>query len=172
MEKKLIKAILDVIKDVKDRPSAYGIQFVGHEHISGSPAVFFTDGYIAIKLYCGEYEGLRPINEDMWVSGTQLQGIYKDMKTKDVYLNFHDDTVEHIDLENFWMTWHKDLEETDGTAIDPNVFKKLAPFGNLYMTLNKHKDSSSELILFSGKGVQAVACPLTKKAKEELCKYQ
>lgn len=170
MEKKLIKAILDVIKDVKDRPSVYGIQF--HKRSTGEPVVYFTDGYVAIKLFCGEYEGLRPINEDMWVSGTQLQGIYKDMKAKDVYLNFHNDTIEHIDLENFWITWHKDLEETDGTAIDANVFKKLAPFGNLYMTLNKHKDSSSELILFSGKGVQAVACPLNKKVKEELCRYQ
>ena len=51
MEKKLIKAIIDVIKDVKDRPSIYGVQFVGHEHISGSPVLYFTDGYVAIKLF-------------------------------------------------------------------------------------------------------------------------
>ena len=168
MEKKLIKAILDVIKDVKDRPSLYGVQFVGHEHISGSPTLFFSDGYIAVKLICGEYEGLRPINEDMWVGGTQLQGIYKDMKAKDVYLNLHDDG-EHVDLASWWEKWNKDLDDTDLVAINPEVFKKLAPFGDMAMRLVQNH-AGGKLVQFSGRGVQAIACPLTKKVEEELCK--
>ena len=169
MEKKLVKSILDVIKDVKDRPSVYGVQFVGHDHITGSPALCFTDGYIAIKLMCGEFEGLRSINEDMWVSGTQLQGIYKDIKAKDVWLNFHNDDGYHVDLVKFWETWNKDREDTDLVAINPEVFKKLAPFGSMVMRLTKGADGGGKLVQFSGKGVQAVACPLTKQFEEELC---
>ena len=172
MEKKLIKAILDVIKDVKDRPTVYGMQFVGHDHISGSSALYFTDGYVAIKLFCGEFEGLRPINEDMWVSGEQLQGIYKDMKAKDVYLNFHNDEVNHVELENFWEQWNKNREDTDLMAINPEVFKKLAPFGSMVIRLTKGSEGGGKLAQFSGHGVQAIACPLTKQMEEELCKYQ
>lgn len=172
MEKKLIKAILDVIKDVKDRPSIYGVQLVGHDHISGSSAMYFTDGYVAIKLFCGEFEGLRPINEDMWVSGEQLRNIYKDMKAKDVYLNLHNDKINHVELENFWEQWNKDREDTDLMAINPEVFKKLAPFGSMVIRLTKASDGGGKLAQFSGHGVQAIACPLTKQMEEELCKYQ
>ena len=91
MEKKLIKAILDVIKDVKDRPSIYGVQFVGHEHVSGVPHIYFTDGYVAVRLECGVFEGLRPINENMWVGGEQLQSIYKDMTLEHLTLSIQKD---------------------------------------------------------------------------------
>lgn len=172
MDKKLIKAILDVIKDVKDRPSIYGVQFVGHEHISGSPVLYFTDGYVVVKLSCGKYEGLRPINEDMWVSGEQLQDIYKSMKSKDVCLNFHDDKINHVELENFWTQWNDNRDNTDIMAINPEVFKKLAPFGSMIIRLTKGGDGSGKLAQFIGRGVQALACPLTKQVEEELCKYQ
>lgn len=171
MEKKLIKAILDVIKDVKDRPSIYGVWFEGHEHISGVPHIYFTDGYVAVRLECGVFEGLRPINENMWVSGEQLQAIYKEMKAKDVCLNFHDDGTENrTNMPDFWNGIVRDLEPTDMVAINPEVFKKLTPFGNMLMTL-EHK-GYGKMVVFSGRGVNAVACPLTKQMEEELCKYQ
>lgn len=172
MEKKLIKAILDVIKDVKDRPTIYGVQAVAHDKISGGSAVYFTDGYVAVKLFCGEYEGLRPIENDMWIGGEQLQNAYKNMKAKDVYLDYHYDSATHVDLENFWEQWNKNREDTDLMAIDPVVFKKLAPFGNMVIRLTKGGDGGGKLAQFSGHGVQAVACPLTKQMEEELCKYQ
>lgn len=171
MEKKLIKAILDVIKDVKDRPSIYGVWFEGNEHISGIPHIYFTDGYIAVRLECGVFEGLRPINENMWVGGEQLQAIYKEMKAKDVCLNFHNDGTEnHTNMPDFWNGIIKDLEPTNMVAINPEMFKKLAPFGNMLMTLEHRGDS--RLVVFSGRGVNAVACPLTKQMEEELCRYQ
>ena len=172
MEKKLIKAILDVIKDVKDRPSVYGVQVVAHDRISGGSAVYFTDGYVAVKLYCGEYEGLRPIKDDMWIGGEQLQNAYKNMKAKDTYLDYHYDGVMHIDLVKFWEEWNKNREDTDLMAINPEVFKKLAPFGSMVIRLTKGSDGSGKLVQFSGHGVQAIACPLTKQMEEELCKYQ
>ena len=172
MEKKLIKAILDVIKDVKDRPSIYGVQFEGHEHVSGVPHIYFTDGYVAVRLECGVFEGLRPINENMWVSGEQLQDIYKNMKAKDVCLNFHNDEMYHVELENFWTQWNTNRDDTDLMAINPEVFKKLAPFGNMVIRLTKGSDGSGKLAKFSGRGVQALVCPLTKQMEEELCKYQ
>lgn len=171
MEKKLIKVIIDVIKDVKDRPSVWGVWFESHEHISGAPHIYFTDGYVAVRLECGVFEGLRPINEDMWVGGEQLNAIYKDMKTKDVCLNLHDDGTEgRTNMPEFWAGLVKNLEPTDMVAINPEVFKKLAPFGSMLMTLNKR--GNSKLIMFSGKGVNAIACPLTNKKEEELCEYQ
>lgn len=171
MEKKLIKAILDVIKDVKDRPSVYGVQFVGHEHVSGVPYIYFTDGYVAVRLECGVFEGLRPINENMWVGGEQLQSIYKDMKTKDVCLDFHDDGIKgRVDMPRLWNGLGERLETTDVVAINPEVFKKLAPFGNMAMRLVK--GNMKKFVQFSGKGVQAIACPLIKQFEEELCKFQ
>lgn len=171
MEKKLIKAILTIIKDVKDRPSVYGMQVVGHDPICGRPVVYFTDGYVAVKLICGEYEGLRPIEEDMWVSGKQLEDLAKNLTAKGVWLNFHNDDVgNHVDFEHWWNTWHKDREDTDLVAINPEAFKKLAPFGSMVMRLTKGADGGSKLVEFSGYGVQAIACPLTKQMEEELCK--
>lgn len=171
MEKKLIKAIVDVIKDVKDRPSVYGVWFEGREHISGIPHIYFTDGYVAVRLECGVFDGLRPINDNMWVGGEQLNAIYKDMKAKDVCLNFHDDGTEgRTNMPEFWNGLVRDLEPTDMVAINPEVFKKLAPFGSMLMTLEKHGES--KLVVFSGRGVNAIACPLVKKKEDELCKYQ
>lgn len=169
MEKKLIKAIIDVIKDVKDRPGIYGVWFEGHENISGIPHIYFTDGYVIVRLECGVFEGLRPINEDMWVGGAQLQSIYKDMKAKDVCLNFHDDKTDgRTNMPEFWNGLVKKLEQTGMVAINPEAFKKLAPFGSMLMTLQRRGES--KLVLFSGHGVQAIACPLVKEAEEMLCK--
>lgn len=170
MEKKLIKAILDVIKDVKDRPSVWGVWFEGHEHISGVPHIYFTNGYVAVRLECGVFEGLRPINENMWVGGEQFQSIYKGMKAKDVCLNFHDDGTEgRTNIPEFWKGLVKDLEPTDTMAINPEVFKKLSPFGSMLIALRQR--GSSKLTVFSGKGIKAVACPLVKRVEEELCEY-
>lgn len=167
MEKKLIKAILDVIKDVKDRPSVWGAEV-------DKGYIYFTDGYVAVRLRMGEYEGLRvfPACDNVWVGGEQLQGLYKTMTAKDVCTQVHNDGDSHIDLVKFWEEWNKDREDADIVAINPEVFKKLTPFGSMAMRLTKGKDGGSKLVQFSGKGVQAIACPLTKKAEEELCKYQ
>lgn len=168
MEKKLVKAILDVIKDVKDRPSVYGVQIVAHDNITGGSALYFTNGYVAIKLMCGEYEGLRKFSDNYWVGGKQLEDIYKQMGAKDVYLDVNYDSVTHIDLEHWWSEWHSHIEQTEQMAINPEIFKKLAPFGVMVISLVK-KDNGSKLALFSGHGVQAVACPMTNKVEEELC---
>ena len=122
-------------------------------------------------MECGVLEGLRPINENMWVGGEQLQSIYKDMKTKDVCLNFHDDGTDgRTNMPEFWNKMVGELEQTDMVAINPEVFKKLAPFGSMLMTL-KHR-GSNKLVVFSGRGVNAIACPLVKKKEDELCEYQ
>lgn len=168
MEKKLIKAIIDVIKDVKDRPSVWGAEIDG-------AYIYFTDGYIAVRLKMGEYEGLRPFTmcKDVWVGGEQLNGLYKSMTAKDVCTQVHNDDVgHHVDLVKFWDEWVKDREATDQTAINPEAFKKLAPFGAMLMTITKGKNGGGKLVQFKGKGVQAIACPLTKQMEEELCKYQ
>lgn len=167
MEKKLIKAIIDVIKDVKDRPSVWGAEIDG-------AYIYFTDGYVAVRLKMGEYEGLRLFTmcENVWVGGEQLNGLYKSMTTKDVCTQVHNDGDNHVDLVKFWETWNEDRTGTGVVGINPEVFKKLAPFGNVAMRLTKGKNGGGKLVQFSGKGVQAIACPLTKQFEEELCKYQ
>ena len=155
MDKKLIKAILDVIKDVSDRPGLYGAQFVSHDHITGSSYAYLTDGYVAIRLTCGEYEGLRPINEDMWVGGEQLKTLYKNMGAKDVCLNFHNDGGDnHPDFAKLWKDWSIEDYTNIPMPIRPETFKKLAPFGDMLMGL------TGKVVLFNGKGVNAIACPL------------
>lgn len=166
MEKKLIKAIIDVIKDVKDRPSVWGAEIDGAH-------IYFTDGYVAVRLKMGEYEGLRPFTmcKNVWVGGEQLNGLYKSMTTKDICTQVHDDTTEHVDLADWWEKWNKDLKPTNTTAINPEVFKKLAPFGSMGMRLVRNS-AGGKLVQFNGKGVQAIVCPLVKKVEEELCKFQ
>lgn len=163
MEKKLIKAILDIIKDVSDRPSVYGAEI--HKGY-----IYFSNGYIAVRLHMGEYEGLRvfPMCEHVWVGGEQLKGAYKDMTTKDVYDRVHNDGENHIDLVNFWEQWNKDREDTNVVAINPEVFKKLVPFGTMLMRLTSGKDGSMKLVKFSGRGVEAVACPMSAQIEKEL----
>lgn len=159
MDKKTIKAILDVIKDVSDRPGLYGAQFVSHDHIAGSPYVYFADGYVAIRLTCGEYEGLRPINEDMWVSGEQLKELYKKMGARDVCLEFKDDGGKHPNFTKCWETWSDTQTVAAPAPIRPETFKKLAPFGDMLMVISENK-LGQKLVNFSGNGVSAVACPL------------
>lgn len=163
MDKKTIKAILDVIKDVSDRKGLYGCQFVCQDHISSSPYLYFTNGYVAIRLTCGEYEGLRPINMDMWVSGEQLKEIYKGMGARDVALDLKDDGGEHPDFTKCWAEWVQGEQDKTPVAIDPETFKKLAPFGHMIMY---HTDK--RFVLFSGRGVNAIACPLSFDAEKEL----
>lgn len=170
MDKKIIKAILDVIKDVSDRKGLYGCQFVSHDHISGSPYLYFTNGYVAIRLTCGEYEGLRPINMDMWVSGEQLKEIYKGMGARDIQLTFNDDDDQaaknegrllHPDWAELWKQWSNAEPTADPVPIRPETFKKLAPFGDMLMTITENK-MGQKLVAFTGKGINAFACPLAK----------
>lgn len=169
MDKKAIKIILDVIKTIQDRPSAYGVQFTSHEHEGEKSYAYFTDGYVAIRLECGGFAGLHSINEDMWVSGTQLKGIYADLKAKDVCLNMRDDG-EHADIKGMFDMWTTDTEDNGEVAINLDVFKKLAPLGKAIMK-NVQKDDR-EFTLFYGDGFKAIACPLVKSEKERLNKFK
>lgn len=150
MDKKLIKAILDVIKDVSDRPGLYGAQLDGKY-------IYFTDGYVAIRLTMGEYDNLRPfpMADKVWVSGEQLKEKYKEMSAKDVCLtvkNEHGDN--HPDFKELWKDWGVEDYESTPMPIRPDTFKKLAPFGDMLMGL------TGKVVLFNGKGVNAIACPL------------
>lgn len=167
MEKKTIKAILDVIKDVSDRPGLYGCA-IERQYI------YFTDGYVAIRLEMNQYNGLLPIVNDggIWVSGEQLKEDYKRLGARDIQLTFKNDNdqakenegrSQHPNFEKLWREWVEGEQSKEPVAIDPNVFKKLAPFGHMIMY---HTDK--RLVLFSGRGVNAIACPLTFDAEKEL----
>ena len=150
MEKKTIKAILDVIKDVSDRPGLYGAQIDGKY-------IYFTDGYVAIRLEMGVYENLRPFFDahNVWVSGEQLKEKYKEMSAKDVCLTVKNDKSDnHPDFKELWKDWSVEDYEATPMPIRPDTFKKLAPFGDMLMGL------TGKVVLFNGKGVNAIACPL------------
>lgn len=158
MEKKTIKAILDVIKDVSDRPGLYGAEIDGKY-------IYFTDGYVAVRLEMGVYEGLRPfpMADKVWVSGEQLKEKYKEMSAKDVCLTVKDDDNQaaknegrllHPDFKELWKDWSVEDYESTPMPIRPDTFKKLAPFGDMLMGL------TGKVVLFNGKGVNAIACPL------------
>lgn len=153
MEKKTIKAILDIIKDVSDRPGLYGCA-IERQYI------YFTNGYVVVRLEMNQYEGLRPIvNEGgVWVGGEQLKEDYKRLGARDIQLTFKNDGGDnHPNFEKAWREWVEGEQSKEPVAINPNVFKKLAPFGDMIMY---HTDK--RLVLFSGRGVNAIACPLAK----------
>lgn len=153
MDKKTIKAILDVVKDVSDRPGLYGAEIDGKY-------VIFTDGYVVVRLTMGEYFNLRKL-ERGWVSGEQLKETYKNMNAKDVILEFKDDKDcgVHPDWGELWTTWSDAEQVNSATAIRPDTFKKLAPFGDMIMSITENK-MEQRLIKFEGNGVTAFACPL------------
>lgn len=149
MDKKLIKAIIDVIKDVSDRPGLYGAEIDGRY-------IYFTDGYVAVRLEMGAYENLRPfpMADKVWVSGEQLKEIYKGLGTRDVCLTVRNEHGEHPDFKELWKDWGVADYESTPMPIRPDTFKKLAPFGDMLMGL------TGKVVLFNGKGVNAIACPL------------
>lgn len=149
MDKKTIKAILDIIKDVKDRKGLYGCQIT-------NKYVIFTDGYVAVRLTMGEYDGLREL-KPMWVGGEQLSTDYKRLGARDVQLAFNDDGGEHPNWKECWAEWFSGKPCDNQVSIRPEVFKKLTPFGDMIMTI-----TDKRYITFTGKGVNAVACPLIK----------
>lgn len=157
MDKKLIKAILDVIKDVSDRPGLYGCAFERQY-------IYFTDGYVVVRLEMNQYEGLRPIfNEGgVWVSGEQLKEDYKRLGARDIQLTFKNDGGEnHPAWKKAWEQWSNAEPTADPAPIRPETFKKLAPFGDMLMTITENK-MGQKLVAFTGKGVNAFACPLAK----------
>ena len=151
MDKKLIKAIIDVIKDVSDRPGLYGAEIDGKY-------IYFTDGYVAVRLEMGAYENLRPfpMADKVWVSGEQLKEIYKGLGTRDVCLTVRNEHGEHPDFKELWKDWGVADYESTPMPIRPDTFKKLAPFGDMLMGL------TGKVVLFNGKGVNAIACPLAR----------
>ena len=165
MDKKTIKAILDVIKDVSDRPGLYGCAFERQ-------FIYFTDGYVVVRLEMNQYEGLRTfVNEGgYWVGGEQLKEDYKRLGARDIQLTFKNDNdqakenegrLQHPNFEKLWKQW-SDIEPTaDPVPIRPETFKKLAPFGDMLMTITENK-MGQKLVAFTGKGVNAFACPLIK----------
>lgn len=154
MDKKLIKAILDVVKDVSDRPGLYGAMF-------DKQYVYFSDGYVIIRLEMGVFESLRPfpMADKVWVSGEQLKEIYKELGARDVCLMVKNEHGEHPDFKELWKTWSDTEPIAEPVPIRPETFKKLAPFGDMLMTLTENK-IGQKLVAFSGKGVNAFACPL------------
>lgn len=158
MDKKTIKAIVDVIKDVSDRPGLYGMQFIGDDY---GNYVFFTDGYVAIRLDVEEFP--KQISEQTWVSGDQLKETYKKMGARDFVTTFkNDEGGTHPNWLKCWKTWC-DTETVMGPApIRPETFKKLAPFGDMLMVISENK-LGQKIINFSGTRVNAVACPLISK---------
>ena len=165
MDKKLIKAILDVIKDVSDRPGLYGCAFERQY-------IYFTDGYVVVRLEMNQYDGLRPIvNEGgVWVSGVQLKEDYKSLGARDIQLTFKNDNdqakenegrLQHPDWAKLWGQWSNAEPTADPVPIRPETFKKLAPFGDMLMTITENK-MGQKLVAFTGKGVNAFACPLIK----------
>lgn len=151
MDKKLIKAILDVVKDVSDRPGLYGAQITNQY-------VIFTDGYVIVRLTMDEFDGLRKLPCG-WVGGEQLKTAYKLMGARDVKLDFNDDGGEHPNWAELWKTWSDTEEVAEPFPIRPETFKKLAPFGDMLMSNTKNK-MGQKLVKFNGKGVNAFACPL------------
>lgn len=157
MEKKTIKAILDVIKDVSDRPGLYGCAIERQ-------FIYFTDGYVVVRLEMNQYDGLRPIvNEGgVWVGGEQLKEDYKSLGARDIQLTFKNDGGEnHPNWAKLWEQWSNAEPTADPTPIRPETFKKLAPFGDMLMTITENK-MGQKLVAFTGKGVNAFACPLIK----------
>ena len=94
-----------------------------------------------------------------WVSGDQLKEVYKKMGAKDYATSFKNDGGTHPDWLECWRTWTNVESTTDPVPIRPETFKKLAPFGDMLMTVNENKLGQKN-ILFSGKGINAVAMPL------------
>lgn len=154
MDKKLIKAILDVIKDVSDRPGLYGAEIDGRY-------IYFTDGYVIVRLEMGAYENLRPFPDahNVWISGEQFKEIYKELGARDVCLTVRNEHGEHPDWIELWKRWSDAEPIAEAVPIRPDTFKKLAPFGDMLMTLTENK-LGQKLVAFSGTGVNAFACPL------------
>ena len=163
MDKKTIKAVLDIIKDVSDRPGLYGMEINGRY-------IYFTDGYVGVRLEMGQYENLRPFlnDNDVWVSGEQLKEIYKGLGAREICDRVKNDDNEaavnegrllHPNWGELWERWNDTENVADPLPIRPETFKKLAPFGDMLMSNTENK-MGQKLVKFSGKGVSAVACPL------------
>ena len=157
MDKKTIKAVLDVIKDVSDRPNLYGMEINGRY-------IYFSDGYVVVRLEMGQYENLRPFfsAHNVWVSGEQLKGIYKELGARDVcdrIKNEDEDRKERVEWEACWTRWENAEPISEAVPIRPETFKKLAPFGDMLMQLTEN-ELGQKLVKFNGKGINAFVCPL------------
>ena len=154
MDKKTIKAILDVIKDVSDRPGLYGMQFVGS---AAGSFLFFSDGYVCIRMDASDFP--TQVLDNCWVSGEQLKEIHKKMGAREYATKFDNDGGTHPDWLKCWSGWTSVETIKEPVPIRPATFKKLAPFGDMLMTINENK-LGQKIVLFSGKDVNAVAMPL------------
>ena len=88
-----------------------------------------------------------------------MKEVYKNMNAREAVVVFHDDGGEHPDWETLWKRWSDAERISNETAIRPETFKKLAPFGDMLMKITENKQGQ-RLVAFTGKGVNAFACPL------------
>lgn len=167
MNKKTVKFILDTIKSVADRPGAYGVQFESHGHISGASHLYFSDGFVCVRLeVCGDYCPV-PINDDLWVTGEEMKEWYSKAKASDVFIPTKSDR-EHVDLVKVWNGFIESFEETEQSAIDCETFKKLAPLRVGLMTTGKTR--AGDAVFFEGKKNKwsAIACGMTEQWKKNI----
>lgn len=158
MDKKTIKAILDVIKDVSDRPGLYGAQFIGDQK---GDCLFFTDGYVCVRLDIDEFS--REVRDSAWVSGEQLKETYKKMGARDFITSFKNDGGKaHPNWRKCWEEWTGGATNNCSVPIRPETFKKLAPFGDMVMTIKDCEGLNRPLVVFNGDKVNAVGCPLAR----------
>lgn len=157
MNKKTIKAILDVIKDVSDRPGLYGAQFIGDQK---GDYLFFTDGYVCVRLDVDGFE--KEIRDSAWVSGEQLQEVYKNLGAREYVKSFKNDKVGKAfpSWRKCWEEWTGGITNNCSVPIRPLTFKKLAPFGDMVMTIKDCEGLNQPLVIFNGDKVNAVGCPL------------
>lgn len=150
MNKKTIKGALDIIKGVEMyRPSLYNITIK-------NGYAYFTDGYIIVRI--------KADHKDAIVGGKQLKVQYATLKAKEYCTEWHDDGGTVPDYEEMYERFGESEPIQDGATIDPNVFKKLAPFGNLKMTIvRSNKYLEQKLVKFEGDDILAYVCPMVEK---------
>lgn len=151
MDKKTVKAVLDILKESSYR-SVCGIQVTPN-------AIYFGSQYLGVRI------NTKTGVDNVWVSEDSLREWYSKAKTKDFLTEFEGGEPP-IDFRKWWESWDKGTKVTD-CAINPIMFKQLAPFGTMSLCILSF--DGGKVVRFHNDKVDAVGAPMVKKIEEELC---
>lgn len=164
MDKKLLKVIIDIVKnvDAATRPGLAGAVVYSHEKEGEKSYLFASDGYRAIKIECGGPAMFLPVNDDIFWPLDAMQKEYKTLKASELAtLQGAEKAPEYMagfttppDYRELWRSF-EGLEGDSSAELDVELLKAIAPLGRGRVEILK-ASAHAHILRFTAPGLEYI----------------
>lgn len=173
MDKKLLKVIIDIVKnvDAATRPGLAGAVTYSHDKEGEKSYLYASDGYRAIKIECGGPAMFLPINDDIFWPLDAMQKEYKTLKASELAtLQGAEKLPEQKesysvttppDYRQLWRSFDG-LEGDNSAELDVELLKAIAPLGRGKVEILK-ASAHAHILRFTAPGLEYVQMGLSER---------